>query len=189
VVLVPNSLTVYHSFLLSEVSARDVTFLGCSGFSYFLFFSSECLLSIHYHLSHLTCARPKRHPIRFDQFLQRSFFFLSSTVSGGRYLYTLYITGSRSIRRFFFRFGGGRTFYKVQSLILCSPTVDLAVGFPNSSPMVFPKTSLLFPMLSSRGCCLLLRPPTLLAVFLPFLRCSGSSTSRLLTLLLHSSFG
>jgi hypothetical protein len=35
--------------------------------------------------------------------------------------------------------------------------------------LVFLKTLLPFPMLSSRGWCLL-RPPILLAVFLPFLR-------------------
>jgi hypothetical protein len=32
---VPNSLTVYHRSLLSEVPARDVIFLGCSGFYFF----------------------------------------------------------------------------------------------------------------------------------------------------------
>jgi hypothetical protein len=54
--------------------------------------------------------------------------------------------------------------------------------------MVFPKTSLLFPILSSHGCYLLLCPPILLAVFLPFLRCSGSSTSWFLMPLLYSGF-
>jgi hypothetical protein len=43
--------------------------------------------------------------------------------------------------------------------------------------MVFPKSSFLFPILSNRGCCLLLRPPILLEVSLPFLRCSGSLCS------------
>jgi hypothetical protein len=86
------------------------------------------------------------------------------------------------------RFGGGRTFHNVQYLIFRNATEDPAVRFPNSSPMVFPKTSLPFSILFSRGCCFLPRPPILLAVFLPFLRCSGSSTFRLLMPLLHSNF-
>jgi hypothetical protein len=42
---VPNSLTVYRRFLLLEVSARDVTFLGCS------FFPPWWSPSNHYHRS------------------------------------------------------------------------------------------------------------------------------------------
>jgi hypothetical protein len=45
---------------------------------------------------------------------------------------------------------------------------------------------MLFPIRSSRGCCLLLHPPLLLTVFLPFPRCRGCSISRLLMPFLHS---
>jgi hypothetical protein len=65
-------------------------------------------------------------------------------------------------------------------------TGDQAASFPNCSPMAFLKTSMLFPIFSSRGCCRLLRPPLLLAVALPFLRCRGSSVSPLLMPFLHS---
>jgi hypothetical protein len=41
---------------------------------------------------------------------------LSLSVVGGRCFYN---TSSRSTRRFFFRFGGGRPLHKVQSLIFC----------------------------------------------------------------------
>jgi hypothetical protein len=45
---------------------------------------------------------------------------------------------------------------------------------------------MLFPILSSLECRLLLRPTLLLMVVLPFLRCRGSSTVRLLMPFLHS---
>jgi hypothetical protein len=79
-----------------------------------------------------------------------------------------------------FRFGGGRTLHNVQFLMFRNTTDDPSASFPDCRSMAFPTTSTLFPILSSRGCCLLLHPPLLLTVFLPFLRCRGSSISRLL---------
>jgi hypothetical protein len=77
-VFVPNILTVYYRSLLSQVSARDITFLGCS------VFFPRCSLSNQYHYSLLTCARPERHPIRFRPFLQRCFvLFCFVFTSGG----------------------------------------------------------------------------------------------------------
>jgi hypothetical protein len=55
---VPRSLKVYHRSLLSEVPARDVTFLGCSVISFF------CSLSNHKHRSLHMSARPERYAIK-----------------------------------------------------------------------------------------------------------------------------
>jgi hypothetical protein len=56
----------------------------------------------------------------------------------------------------------------------------------NSSSQVIQKILLPLPIPSSRGCSLLFRPLTFLAVFLLVLRCGGSLTSRRLMPLLHS---
>jgi hypothetical protein len=85
-----------------------------------------------------------------------------------------------------FRFGGGRPLHNVQFLMFRNTTDDPYTSFLNCRSMAFPKTSVLFPILSSRGCCLLLHPPLLLTVFLCFLRCRGSSTSRLCMPFSHS---
>jgi hypothetical protein len=84
------------------------------------------------------------------------------------------IFGCYSVCSLFFHLGGGRPLHNVKFLISRKAPNDPAALFPNSSPMVFPKTSLLFLILSSRGCCLMLHPPILFAIFLPFLRCSSS---------------
>jgi hypothetical protein len=86
---------------------------------------------------------------------------------------------AKYVNRFFNCFGDGRPFHNVQFL-----TIHNAVRFPNSSPMVFSKTSLR----SIHGCCVLLRLPTRLAVFIPFLRCSCTTTSRHLMSLLQFRF-
>jgi hypothetical protein len=70
--------------------------------------------------------------------------------------------------------------------MFCNTTDDPSASFPNCRSMAFPKNSVSFPILSSRECCLLLRPPLLLVVVLPFLRCRYSSVSGLLMHFLQS---
>jgi hypothetical protein len=86
---VPNSPTVCHRSLLSEVPACDVAVLGCSGFS---FFPPRCSLSNKCHRSLLTYDGPERQPISFRPFLQRFFVFFSQTVGSVplRYGFPLY---------------------------------------------------------------------------------------------------
>jgi hypothetical protein len=134
---------------------------------------SRCSLSNHYHRPLLTCARPERHSIKSC---------LSSLKWWGPALlpYRLLLSV-----RLVFRFGGDRSLHKVQSLILCSPLDVKFARFTTSILIVLPKTLLPFPILTSRGWCLLC-PPIRLAVFLRFLSCTCSSTPRLLMPLLYS---
>jgi hypothetical protein len=60
--------------------------------------------------------------------------------------------------RLFFHFGGGQSLRSIQFLIFRNPLEIPTARFTNSSRMAFPKISLSFPVLSSRSCCLLLRP-------------------------------
>jgi hypothetical protein len=97
-----------------------------------------------------------------------------------------FIHCSYSVRSFFFRFRGSRRLHNVLTLIFRVLAEDAAVLFTISSPRVYLKVSLTFPMLSSRRCCLLLRPLIPLLIVLSFLRRSCRIAPRSLTQLLHS---
>jgi hypothetical protein len=134
---VPNNLTVYHGSLSSEGCACNVffffLFLGLV-FPLVVYFSPRVALSLsnHCHRSLLTCTRPKWHPIK-------SCLLLLSVAVGSVLLHSRFVLSVQLF--FFFRFGGGRPLHKVQSLILCIPTVHLAIRFTISSPVDFLSSS------------------------------------------------
>jgi hypothetical protein len=138
---VSNSLTVYQRSFSSEGSARDILCLGNFSFRG----------ANHYYSSLLMCARPEWHPdtVRsIPSALLFFFLYLSLSIVGGHFFY---ITGSRSTRRFFLRFGGGRPLRNVQHFILRIATVDLAIRLPISSLVVLLKVVSRFPLISSRS--------------------------------------
>jgi hypothetical protein len=164
---------VYYLSLLS----RSV--LATSSFLFRCFFPSRCPPPATSAPS-LRASVPSGTPIRSSL----------SFCRGGRCFYN---AGSRLSRRFFFCFGGGRPFHKDQSLLRIPLEIPNA-RFPNSIPMVFLKTLLPRPIVSSRGRCLL-RPPILLAVSLPNVSSLDSCTTLALVdfflamfLLCHATF-
>jgi hypothetical protein len=124
---VPNSLTMYHRFLLSEVPVHDVTFLDC-GFSSF---SPRCSVSNKDHRPPPYECSSQATPEKVPSLPSTLFFFY---YPWGR---CLNITSSLSTRRSFFRFARGRPLRKVQFLIFRNP-LDLPVAcFRNTSPRAF----------------------------------------------------
>jgi hypothetical protein len=122
-------------------------------------FFSRCSFSNRYHCSLLKCARPKRLPDKFsvNPGVQTSTVSVLCRSNGGGETiqsgWCSHISGSfyaNIASRFFFRFGGGRPLHNVQSLIFRNSTVDLAIRFAISRPVVFLKVSITFPVLSNR---------------------------------------
>jgi hypothetical protein len=134
--LVPNSLTVYHSSFFSEDSARDVfLWLGLnrgdqsptatnapslrvvvSNFSLIRFQS----IQVYHH-----------HP---------EYFFYSDggkITPSGRWSHISCSSYANSATRFCFHFGGVRLLHNIQSLFFRNPTVDLEIRFAIASPVVF----------------------------------------------------